>query len=250
MTAAAKRLIDIAVSALILIAAAPIVLVAGFLIWRQDGASFLFVQDRVGKNGRPFKLYKLRSMTVRPAGQTSVDTTSRNDPRITAVGQTIRKWKIDELPQAWNVLKGDMSLVGPRPQILPEAARYTAEEQRLFTVKPGITDLASIVFFDLEEIAASQPDPNVAYHQLVRPWKSRLGLFYVAHGTLRLDVVIFTMTFAAFVARRTALRVLAREVARSGAGQDLVEIILRDAALTPAPPPGRAEIVTAAEIAS
>ena len=143
-----------------------------------------------------------------------------------------------------------MSLVGPRPQILPEAARYTEEEQRLFTIKPGITDLASIVFFDLEEIAASQADPNIAYHQLVRPWKSRLGLFYVDHRTLRLDAVIFTMTLIAFLSRQTALRVLAAELARRGASKGMVRVILRDAELTPMPPPGRAEIVDVAEITS
>lgn len=244
-----KRLIDISLSAVILVVAAPVILVTCALIWLDDRRAPLFVQDRVGLGGRPFRLFKLRSMIARST-RTTVDTTRRDDPRVTPVGRFIRKWKIDELPQAWNVLRGDMSLVGPRPQILPEAARYTEQEQRLFTVKPGITDLASIVFFDLEDIAASQPDPNVAYHQLVRPWKSRLGLFYVEHATLRLDAVIFSMTFVAFLSRPTALRVLASELAQMSAEADLIRIIRRDAELAPLPPPGRAEIVTAAEITS
>ena len=121
-------------------------------------------------------MYKLRTMIIN-ADSTGVDSTSSNDNRITSVGKFIRKFKIDEISQLINVLLGDMSLVGPRPNVLREILMYTDLEKELLTVKPGITDFASIVFSDEGEILSDSDDPDIDYNQLIRPGKGYLGNF-------------------------------------------------------------------------
>jgi lipopolysaccharide/colanic/teichoic acid biosynthesis glycosyltransferase len=138
-----------------------------------------------------------------------------------------------------------MSLVGPRPNVQRETDLYTQEEKRLLSVRPGITDISSIVFSDEGSILEGRPDPDIAYNQIIRPWKSRLGLLYLDHRGVWLDVQLVSLTALSIVNRRLALDKVARIVADLGAPAELVEIARREQPLPAAPPPGRAEIVTA-----
>jgi lipopolysaccharide/colanic/teichoic acid biosynthesis glycosyltransferase len=238
-----KRLLDVVLSAIGLLIASPLLLVVMFLIWRQDGASPFYIAPRVGKGERPFDMVKLRSMIVN-ADKSGVDSTAKDDMRITPVGQFVRRYKLDELAQLWNVLKGDMSLVGPRPNVKRETDLYTSEEKKLLTLAPGVTDFASIVFSDEADILAGQADPDLAYNQLIRPRKSRLGLFYVAHSGVALDLQLILLTAVAVVSKSAALRGVVNVLERLGAPADLVDIARRDRPLVPAPPPGGSQIVT------
>jgi lipopolysaccharide/colanic/teichoic acid biosynthesis glycosyltransferase len=189
-------------------------------------------------------MVKLRSMRI-GADRSGVDSTAAGDSRITPVGRFVRRYKLDELTQLWNVLVGDMSLVGPRPNVERETRLYTGEEQRLLSVRPGITDYASIVFSDEADILEGHGDPDLAYNQLIRPWKSRLGLFYVERRTLALDLELIALTAVAMLSRATALRGVERSLAARGAPDSLLAVAARSAPLRPFPPPGAREIVTA-----
>lgn len=246
---AAKRLLDIAVASGLLLVGAPVIAVGALLVWAHDRQDPIFRQMRVGKGGALFQLFKLRSMSTAAPGSTS-DTTGRNDPRITPVGAILRKTKIDELPQLWNVLRGDMSLVGPRPQVPREVALYTEAERELLTVRPGVTDYASIVYSDLGDIVAAAADPDIAYSQLVRPGKSRLGLFYASRPSVSVDLAIIVLTAVALIHGRSARSGVAAILRRQGADPSLVELAARKTKLTPAPPPGADRIVTSRETRS
>lgn len=237
-----KRTIDLGVAGLGLIFLSPILAVFALLVWMQDGASPLYVAPRVGRDARPFRMVKLRSMVVH-ADRTGVDSTASGDSRVTPLGRIIRRFKLDELMQLWNVVRGDMSLVGPRPQVPRDVALYTAEERGLLSVRPGITDFASIVFADEGEILAGADDPDLRYQQIIRPWKSRMGLQYVAARTLWLDVRLVLATALNVVSRRRALGWVANLLARSGADTTVVTVARRRAPLEPAPPPGETEVV-------
>jgi lipopolysaccharide/colanic/teichoic acid biosynthesis glycosyltransferase len=214
-----------------------------YMVWRQDGHSPFYIAERVGQDGEGFRMVKLRSMVI-GADRSGVDSTAADDVRITPVGQFIRRYKLDELTQLWNVLRGEMSLVGPRPNVRRETDLYTREEQRLLSVKPGITDFASIVFSDEGEILEGNDDPDIAYHQLIRPGKNRLGLFYVDHSSFSLDLRLVALTGIAVASRPRALRGVVRILERMGADPELIAIAHRDAPLIPMPPPGVTEIVT------
>lgn len=230
-----------------LVATLPILLPVMLLAWGYDRHSPLYIAPRAGKDGTIFRMVKLRSMVI-DAHKSGVDSTSSRDNRITPIGHFIRRFKLDELPQLWNVLTGDMSLVGPRPQLLRETSLYTTAERRLLDVRPGITDFSSIVFADLAEILKDQPDADIGYHQLVRPWKSRLGLFYIEHRSFWVDLRIIMLTALAIVSRPRALHGVQRVLRRLGAGEDLVTIAGRDEPLTPQAPPGRDRIVTSRDV--
>jgi lipopolysaccharide/colanic/teichoic acid biosynthesis glycosyltransferase len=238
-----KRIMDILFSFLGLMFSSPILLPVMFLVWKQDKHSPFYVAERVGKDFKPFKMVKLRSM-IKNADNSGVDSTSIKDVRITPVGQFIRKYKLDELTQLWNVLRGEMSLVGPRPNVKRETDLYSREERLLLSSKPGITDFASIVFSDEGEILSDQKDPDVAYNQLIRPGKSRLGLFYLEARNLRTDIALLFLTVIAVLSRQKALILNARYLGLIGAPVDLVKIALRDTPLIPSPPPGMNSIVT------
>ena len=238
-----KRLFDIVASFFGLVAASPVLLPVMFLVWRQDGHSPFYVAPRVGRNGVPFKMMKLRSMVVN-ADKSGVDSTGANDMRITPVGHFIRRYKLDELTQLWNVLKGDMSLVGPRPNVQRETDLYTPVERKLLTVKPGITDFSSIVFSDEGDILKDQPDPDIAYNQLIRPGKSLLGLFYIEHRNLLLDIQLCWLTVVAILSRERALSKIQVLLQRLGADSSLLELAARQKPLTPQPPPGGTKVVT------
>lgn len=240
----AKRATDIVLSAVGLVATAPVLLVAMSLIYVTDFRGPIYVGVRVGKGGRVFRMYKLRTMVV-GADRNQVDTTARGDPRITAVGAFLRACKADELPQLWNVLKGDMSLVGPRPNVVREVDIYTAEERVMLTVRPGVTDLSSIVFSDLADRIGETPDANLAYNQLIRPWKSRLSLLYVQHASFWLDIWIIALTVMSVLNKPLVKRLSARLVERRGGDARLPGIIVGNTPLTPTPPPGADAVVTA-----
>ena len=242
-----KRLLDITLSLIGLVIASPILLPVMFLVWKQDRHSPFYVAERMGKKEKPFKMVKMRSM-IKNADAQGVDSTSANDMRITPVGHFIRNYKLDELTQLWNVLKGDMSLVGPRPNVKRETDLYTSQEKRLLSVKPGITDFASIVFSDEGEILADKSDPDIAYNQLIRPGKSRLGLFYIEHKNILVDLLLIALTALAIVSKQRSLKAVVRLLKLIHAPQDLLELAAREKPLTPQPPPGATEIVQSRQI--
>lgn len=238
-----KRSFDVVVSAIGLVISSPILIPAIIAVWLQDFRSPFYTPQRVGKDGKLYKMVKLRSMVI-CADRTGVDSTSANDPRITPVGRFIRAYKIDELSELWNVLKGDMSLVGPRPNVQRETDLYTAVERGLLNVKPGITDLSSIVFSDLNEILRDTKDPNIDYNQLIRPWKSRLGLLYVANRSVILDIKLIVLTALVILSRQRALDGIQRILSDLGADEHLKRVARRQDRLVPYPPPGATQIVT------
>jgi lipopolysaccharide/colanic/teichoic acid biosynthesis glycosyltransferase len=138
-----KRLLDVSAAVIGLLVGSIILVPAMVAVWLQDRHSPFYIAPRAGVGGAPFRMIKLRSMKIL-ADTTGVMSTAGGDPRITAVGRFVRRWKLDELTQLLNVLQGDMSLVGPRPQVMQDVALYTDEERRMLTVRPGITDMASI----------------------------------------------------------------------------------------------------------
>ena len=237
-----KRALDVLASFTGLIIVSPILLVAMLLIWLQDFHSPLYVAPRVGKDHRNFNKVKLRSMIVR-ADSTGVDSTSADDSRVTRVGRFVRRFKLDELTQLWNVLLGHMSLVGPRPNVDREVALYSNEEERLLSVKPGITDFASIIFSDEGEILQGSEDPDLDYNRLIRPWKSRLGLLYIEKRTTPLDIALILLTALAMLSRARALRAVSRLLERLDAGPQLVRVALRVDSLRPSSPPGRTAVI-------
>lgn len=238
-----KRIFDVTAALAGLLLASPVIVPVMFLVWRQDGNSPFYVASRVGKGDTLFKMVKLRSM-VKHADKTGVDSTGSSDQRITPVGHFIRRYKLDEITQLLNVLKGDMSLVGPRPNVKRETDLYTKVERRLLEVRPGITDFASIVFSDEGDILEGKADPDIAYNQLIRPGKSKLGLFYVDHGSFVNDICLCILTAMAIVSRPSALAGVRRLLKYLGASQELLEIASRRSPLVPSPPPGATHIVT------
>lgn len=192
-------------------------------------------------------MVKLRSMIVR-ADRSGVDSASESDKRITWIGRIIRRYKLDEFSQQWNVLRGDMSIVGPRPNVEREVDLYTEEEWHLLDVRPGITDLASIVFSDESQILEGSEDPDLKYNQVIRPWKSRLGLLYVKKRTFFLDLQIIGLTVIAILSRPLALRGVGRILREIGADDQLLRIAKRQEPLQPHPPPGLDHIVTSREV--
>lgn len=239
-----KRLLDILFATVGLLAASPILVPVIVAVWLYDRHSPFYVAPRVGCDGRLFRMVKLRSMRVH-ADRSKVDSTSARDPRITPVGHIIRRYKLDELTQLWNVLLGDMSLVGPRPNVERETCLYSDVERRLLSVKPGITDFASIVFADEGDILKDELDPDLAYNQLIRPWKSRLGLLYIDTRSTLLDLKLVWLTAVAIASRERALTGVHGLLRMLGAAEDLATVALRRAALVPTAPPGMSHIVTA-----
>jgi len=173
----------------------PLFFLAWIRIKRDSDGPVIYRATRIGLRGRPFTMYKFRTM-VADADRIGGPSTSEDDPRLTRTGAMLRRYKLDELPQLVNVIKGDMSFVGPRPDVPTEVAKYTAEERLLLTVRPGITDWASLRFHNEGQILRGYEDPHAAYLQLIRPEKVRLGLEYVEHATFKTDLAILLRTLA------------------------------------------------------
>jgi lipopolysaccharide/colanic/teichoic acid biosynthesis glycosyltransferase len=237
-----KRLFDLLASGFGLLVFSPLLLVAMFLVWKQDRHSPFYIAPRVGRDGELFSMVKLRSMIIH-ADKSGVDSTSNNDNRITGIGRFIRKYKLDELMQLWNVFKGDMSLVGPRPNVKREVDLYTSEEKKLISVRPGITDLASIVFADEGSILEKSVDPDLDYNQLIRPWKSRLALFNMQHSSFILDLKVVLLTAMNSASRSSALAGVQNILTQKGADDQLKAMAARNTGLLRFPPPGATQIV-------
>lgn len=189
-----KRLFDIFVSLIILSVFLPFgILISLAIILESKGGAF-YRQKRVGKNGISFKLWKFRTMRV-DADKLGKLTVGMRDPRITRVGYFIRKSKLDEFPQFLNVLTGEMSIVGPRPEVQEYVDLYTSEQRRVLTVKPGITDYASLEYFKENELLGQSENPRETYINEIMPAKIELNKKYIANPTLGQDIKIMWLTF-------------------------------------------------------
>lgn len=240
VTRVLKRALDIGLSSAALAVTGPVVLTAATVIWLHDRKSPFYTPVRVGRGQTTFRMLKLRTM-VSNADRIGGSSSSANDARITPPGRVLRQYKLDELPQFLNVLLGSMSVVGPRPQVEADVRSYTPVERGLLDAKPGITDFSSIVFSDEGEILAGSDDPDLAYNQLIRPYKSRLGLLYVQHAAPLLDLKLVALTGLAMASKRHALRGVVRILADLGADAALVRVASRSEPLQPATLPGSGE---------
>lgn len=223
----AKRLFDVAFALLALVLLAPLVATLALAIWCRDGRSPFYFSVRVGLGNRDFSMIKLRTMVV-GADRLGASSVAKSDARITPLGRFLRRWKLDELPQFVNVLAGQMSIVGPRPNVRHGGVDgYTPEELGLLAVKPGLTDLASIVFADEAEILEAAADVDTAYNLLIRPWKCRLGLLYIERRSIAADLAVTVLTVIAILARPLALSLLDGILLRWGADTTTRELCLR-----------------------
>jgi lipopolysaccharide/colanic/teichoic acid biosynthesis glycosyltransferase len=192
-----KRLFDVAVSAAGLVMTSPVVLIAALAVKLESPGPAFYSGPRVGKDGRTFRLLKLRTMRQQAAGPA---VTAGDDPRITPVGRLLRRTKIDELPQLFNVLRGDMSLVGPRPEDPKYVAMYSPEQRRVLTVRPGITGPTVLAFINEEELLRGG-DAESLYVTNVMPQKLAADLQYVQSATFAQDFSILAKTFGAVIVR-------------------------------------------------
>ncbi len=234
-----KRCFDAAAALTGLVIFSPVLLVVMLAIWLQDYGSPFYIAPRAARGGGSFEMIKFRSM-VAGADKIGGSTTAASDPRITPVGHFVRAYKIDEIVQLWNVLRGDMSLVGPRPQALADAESYTAAESRMLTVRPGITDAASIVFADEGEILKGSSDAGLLYNQIIRPWKSRLALACIDHHGFWIDLWLIFLTLLGMFSRAAALRAVGTMLRSWEVDPLVITMAARRSALLPYPPPGLA----------
>lgn len=193
-----KRLTDLLAAGFGLALLAPLCLATALAILLHDGGPVFFRQERIGRDGRPFLLWKFRTMRRVASGQLL---TVAGDPRITRLGRFLRLTKLDELPQLWNVLRGEMSLVGPRPEVRQYVERYSSDQRRVLDLTPGITDPASLTYSDEESVLGSFADPELAYMERILPDKIRLNLDYAAQATVLSDVMLISRTIAIVLRR-------------------------------------------------
>ena len=188
-----KRVMDVTCSGLGMLLLSPPLLAIALAVWLGDRGPVLYRQERVGRGGRPFTMLKFRSM-VAGADSKGRLVTVGGDARVTPVGRWIRRLKLDELPQLLNVLKGEMSLVGPRPEVQRYVDLYTAEQWPVLDLVPGITDPASIKYRDEEAVLAGYDDPDRAYVEVVMPDKIAINLSYAARATVLSDLAVILKT--------------------------------------------------------
>ncbi len=191
-----KRAFDIVCAALGLLVLSPVLLVCALLVGLTSPGGVLFRQERVGKDGVPFTIYKFRSMRKDNAG---LKISTSGDSRITPVGRVLRKAKLDELPQLWNVLKGDMSFVGPRPEVREYTDLYTPEQRQVLLLRPGITGLASIRYRNENELLTASDDPNRTYIEEIMPAKLALDLEYIPRACVSYDIKLILETLVTVV---------------------------------------------------
>lgn len=202
----AQRAFDVIVAGLGLLVVSPALLIIALAVAVESRGGVLFRHLRVGRDGNPFRVLKFRTM-VAGAERTGGPLTVGRDPRVTRLGGLLRKSKLDELPQLVNVLRGEMSLVGPRPEVPRYVAHYDREQLRVLTVRPGITDPASIAYRYESEQLAGHADPERAYVEVIMPRKLQLNLEYLERRTVLTDVGILLRTVGAVVGRRAPRRV-------------------------------------------
>lgn len=187
-----KQLFDRVTSLLGLIFLSPVLFIVALLIrWKMPDGQVIFCQQRVGQYGKIFTMYKFRSMTIGHAGS---PVSVKGEDRITPLGAVLRKYKIDELPELWNVLRGDMSLVGPRPDVPGYADLLEGNDRRILLLKPGITGPASLKYRNEEEILAQQPDPQKYNDEVLFPDKVRINIAYLENYSFWLDMKIIFCT--------------------------------------------------------
>jgi lipopolysaccharide/colanic/teichoic acid biosynthesis glycosyltransferase len=232
-----KRAFDFVAATCGLLVFFPLLLAVMLAIWLQDRQSPFYIAPRAARGRGTFRMVKFRSMVVN-ADRIGGASTATTDRRITPVGKFVRAYKLDELIQLWNVVTGDMSLVGPRPQVMSDVALYTNAEKRLLSVRPGITDPASIVFSDEGEVLKGSSDPDLEYNRLIRPWKSRLALAYIDHRSFAVDLGLILLTIVAIVSRPTALEGLGKLLSSWNLHPLVVRMAARQEPLMAYPPPG------------
>ncbi len=194
----AKRAFDFLFSVIGLVAITPVMLLLALIITIDSKGGVFYKQVRIGKNKKPFKLYKFRSMST-DADKKGLLTVGNKDSRITKIGYYLRKYKLDELPQLINVLYGNMSFVGPRPEVEKYVKLYNQEQLMVFNVKPGITDWASIKYVNENEILAKSSQPEKTYIEEIMPAKLKLNLEYVKHNNVFVDIKIILLTIKAII---------------------------------------------------
>ena len=191
-----KRLFDIITSLLALILLLPVILIVSVLIISDSKGGAFFHQIRVGRHGREFKLHKFR--TMRPAAESGGQlTVGMRDSRITKIGYTLRRYKLDELPQLWNILVGEMSVVGPRPEVPKYVALYSLEQRKVLNIRPGLTDYASIKYVNENEVLEKSDNPEKTYIEEIMPEKLQLNLKYLEDQNLFTDLKILFDTLKA-----------------------------------------------------
>ena len=194
----AKRLFDIVSSGIGLLCLAPVFVVMAIWIKLDSRGPVFYRQIRVGRYGRDFRIFKFRSMRVGSDKGRQI-TVGERDPRITRFGYFIRRYKIDELPQLINVFLGDMSIVGPRPEVRKYVDLYSEEQRKVFQVRPGITDLASIKYSNENELLSQVDDPDTYYIDVIMPDKLAINLEYIRHQSFMGDIkIIFNTLFKIF----------------------------------------------------
>lgn len=196
---AMKRMLDLMLAVCGLLALWPVLAACAVAVKIDSPGPVFYRGVRTGRYGRPFRIWKFRSMVI-DAEARGGTTTGDEDPRITRVGRVLRRYKLDELPQLWNVLWGEMSFVGPRPEVAEYTDGYSAEERRILDVRPGITDLSSIEFRDLQSHVGAR-DPDEVYRREILPRKNRLRLQYVERQSLALDLSILLRTVSLLLLR-------------------------------------------------
>jgi lipopolysaccharide/colanic/teichoic acid biosynthesis glycosyltransferase len=195
-----KRLFDLVVSGIGLVLFAPVLLLVALLIKLDSPGTVFYKGDRVGKDGVPFKILKLRTMALH-ADRMGPALTRGQDPRVTRTGQVLRRWKIDELPQLINVLRGEMSLVGPRPESPGYVQHYTEAQRKVLEVKPGITGLTQVKYRNEEALLRHCTDLEGEYLAVIMPRKLALDLEYIRQRSLPLDLVLIGKTLACLFSR-------------------------------------------------
>jgi lipopolysaccharide/colanic/teichoic acid biosynthesis glycosyltransferase len=188
-----KRGLDFIFSLIFLIILLPFFFIIALFIIIDDGFPIIYKQKRVGKNGKIFKILKFRTMK-KNADSIGKLTIGKKDPRITKIGYFLRKYKIDELPQLWNILTGDMSFIGPRPEIPEYVALYNEQEKKVLKVRPGLSDYASLDYINENEILSNYSSPEEAYINIIMPQKLQLSLNYINNMSLKTDISITIKT--------------------------------------------------------
>jgi lipopolysaccharide/colanic/teichoic acid biosynthesis glycosyltransferase len=204
-----KKFIDLICATMGIVLLSPLLVAIARAIRREDHGPVFYRGERVGLNGRPFRIFKFRTMVVN-ADKLGGSSTPDDDPRITRIGRKLRKCKLDELPQLFNVFLGDMSLVGPRPEVKRFTDLFTPEEMTILTVRPGITDWASLWNPDEGSLLAGAEDPDRAYLELIRPTKLKLQLNYTRHRSLLADLKIILLTLVAIIRPQSRMVLAAR----------------------------------------
>jgi len=195
-----KRLFDIIFSFIGLLVSSPVFLIVAILIKKEDNGPVFYPGVRVGRYESQFKMFKFRTMVVN-ADKIGGPSTADDDPRLLKIGKFLRKYKLDEIPQLINVLKGEMSFVGPRPEVPFYVNMFSEEEKKILTVRPGITDWASLWNSDEGAILAGSKDPEKAYMEKIRPEKIRLQLKYVREQSFWADMRIIFLTLLKLIKR-------------------------------------------------